>query len=139
MDTPTPVPSAPHAAIDTHLAGFPPDIAARLAQVRAAIRAEAPDAVETIAYGIPTFDLLGKHLVHFAGYMGHVGFYPTGSGMAAFAARLTGYPTSKGAVQFPHAGPLPLDLVAEIVRFRVGEVRQAAAGAKPKRPRRPPA
>ena len=59
--------------------------------MRALIRASAPRAIETMSYAMPTFDLNGKHLVHFAGYEKHVGFYPTGSGIAAFKEEIERY------------------------------------------------
>ncbi|NCC34429.1 MAG: hypothetical protein EOM24_20805 [Chloroflexia bacterium] len=100
----------------------------RLQALRAAIRAAAPEAEEAISYQMPTFRLHGN-LVHFAAFKGHIGFYPTPSGIAAFEERLARYKSSKGAVQFPLDEPLPLDLVAEMVRFRVAE-NIAAAEAK---------
>jgi uncharacterized protein YdhG (YjbR/CyaY superfamily) len=109
-------------SIDDYIAEFPPETRRALAEVRAAIRAEAPDAVETISYAIPTFDLKGRHIVHFAGYARHVGFYPTASGIAAFSAELAGYKSAKGSLQFPLDRPMPLDLVRRIVAFRVREV-----------------
>jgi uncharacterized protein YdhG (YjbR/CyaY superfamily) len=91
-----------------------------LQEVRALIRASAPDATETISYAIPTFDLHG-HLVHFAGYERHVGFYPTGSGVEAFKEDLKPYKSGKGSVQFPLGQPLPRDLIRRIVELRVEE------------------
>jgi len=88
--------------------------------LREAIRAEAPHAEEKIGYGIPTF-VLGENLVHFASFTHHIGFYPGPSGIAAFKEELAGYKGAKGSVQFPLEGPLPLDLVARITRFRVQE------------------
>jgi uncharacterized protein YdhG (YjbR/CyaY superfamily) len=119
---PAPKPEPPK-TIDAYLEVFPPDVRARLEVMRATIRAAAPEAVEKIAYGIPTFTLAGKNLVHFAGYAKHVGFYPAPSGLTAFAEPLSGYKGSKGAVQFPHTEALPLALVEAITRFRVGEIR----------------
>lgn len=52
-------------------------------QVRETIRASAPQAEETIKYGIPTFTLHGN-LVHFGAYKHHIGFYPAPSGIEAF-------------------------------------------------------
>ncbi len=106
--------------VDAYLEGFGPEVRARLEQVRATIRAAAPGATERIAYGMPTYKGR-KNLVHFAGYAKHVGFYPAPSGVTAFAAELTGYVTSKGAIQLPHDRPLPLDLVSRITAFRVRE------------------
>lgn len=106
--------------IDAYIAGFPPDIQERLQAIRTLIREAAPDAVERIAYGMPTFALHGN-LVHFAAFKNHIGFYPTPSGIEAFAAELAPYTRSKGAIQFPHEQPLPLELIDKIVRARVTE------------------
>ena len=116
-------------AIDAHIATFPPPVQERLTLVRQTIRAESPDAAEVISYGIPTFDLDGKHLVHFAGYAHHIGLYPGAQAMVVFADALAGFKTAKGSVQFPHDQPLPLTLVAEITRWRVAQV-VAKRGAK---------
>jgi len=107
-------------SIDLYIAEFPPETQAVLEELRALIRSSAPDATETISYAIPTFDLNG-HLVHFAGYARHVGFYPTGSGVEAFADELTPFKRGKGSVQFPLGQPLPADLIRRIVEFRVAE------------------
>ncbi len=109
-------------SVDQHIADAPPEARPMLEELRALIKAVAPEATERISYGIPTFDLAGKHLVHFAGYAKHVGFYPTGSGIEAFKEELAAYPTSKGTVQFPLDRPLPADLVRRIVEFRVREI-----------------
>jgi uncharacterized protein YdhG (YjbR/CyaY superfamily) len=108
-------------SIDEYIAEFPAEVRTVLEEMRALIRAEAPAAVETVSYAIPTFDLGGRHLVHFAGYGRHVGFYPTASGVAAFAIELAAYRHSTGSVQFPLDQPLPADLVRRIVAFRVDE------------------
>jgi len=108
--------------IDTHIAAFPPEVRERLLAIRALVHEVAPDATETIAYAIPTFDLNGKHLVHFAGFARHVGFYPTPRGFGGFEEELAGYKQGKGSVQFPHSQPLPLDLIRRMVEARVAEV-----------------
>ena len=107
--------------IDEYIAAFPRDVQAILEELRRTIRDEAPDAEETISYGIPTFDLNGRHLVHFAAYKNHVGFYPTSSGINAFRKELSNYEVSKGTVRFPIGEPIPFDLVKKIVRYRVKE------------------
>ena len=90
-------------------------------ELRALIKASAPDATETISYAIPTFDLNGRHLVHFAGYARHVGFYPVPSALEAFKEELKPYKSGKGSAQFPLGQPLPTDLIRQIVEFRVEE------------------
>jgi len=107
--------------IDEYIARFPKDVRDVLEELRRVIRESAPKAEETISYGIPTFDLNGRHLVHFAAYKNHVGFYPTPSAIEAFKKELSAFRTSKGTVQFPLDKPIPFDLVKKIVKFRVKE------------------
>jgi uncharacterized protein YdhG (YjbR/CyaY superfamily) len=115
------------ATIDEYIAEFPPELRTVLEQVRATIRAAAPEAVETISYAIPTFDVAGHHLVHFAGYAHHVGFYPvTTAAQDAFASELQPYKRGKGSVQFPLDEPLPLDLIRRMVEFRRRERAETA-------------
>lgn len=114
-------------SIDEYIAEFPPETQGVLEELRALIKAAAPDAIETISYAIPTFDLNGKHLVHFGAYPKHVGFYPTGGGIAAFTEELEPYRSGKGTAQFPLGRPLPTDLIRRIVEFRVDESTRRAA------------
>ncbi len=102
--------------IDAHIARWPKATQVLLRSLRALIRAAAPEAAETISYGIPTFDLYG-HLVHFAGYPHHLGFYPGPAAIAAFRRDLAAYPTSRGAVRFPLDRPLPRALITRMVGF----------------------
>lgn len=107
--------------IDSYIAGFPKEVQAILEQVRATIKKAAPEAEETISYGMPAFKLNGKPLVYYAGYKNHIGFYATPTGHAQFEKELSGYKQGKGSVQLPLDEPIPLDLIAEIVKFRVQE------------------
>lgn len=108
-------------SIDEYIAEFPSDTQKVLQELRALIKATAPDAIEKISYAIPTFDLNGRHLVHFAGYEKHVGFYPGASGVQAFKEEFKSYKSAKGSVQFPLGQPLPKELIRRIVEFRVEE------------------
>ncbi len=108
-------------SIDEYIAEFPPETQKVLEELRALIKASARDATETISYAIPTFDLNGRHLVHFAGYAGHVGLYPAPSGLEEFKEDLKPYKTGKGSVRFPLDQPLPEDLIRRIVEFRAEE------------------
>jgi uncharacterized protein YdhG (YjbR/CyaY superfamily) len=113
-------------SMDAYIAAAPADRRAVLEQLRAAIRAAAPEAQETISYNMPAFAQHGT-LVYFALQKHHIGFYPTGSGIAAFQEDLAAYAGTKGAVHFPLDQPVPVDLIQRIVRFRVEENRQKAA------------
>jgi uncharacterized protein YdhG (YjbR/CyaY superfamily) len=105
---------------DVYIAQFPDDIQGLLTKIRLTIKSVAPDAQEKISYQIPTFYLNGN-LVHFAAWQKHIGFYPGESGIAAFKQELAMYKNAKGSVQFPYNQPIPFDLIAKIVQFRVSE------------------
>jgi uncharacterized protein YdhG (YjbR/CyaY superfamily) len=93
----------------------------RLSQVRQIILKEAPDAVESISYGMPAYKTFGKPLVYVAGYAKHIGLYARPSGHVAFEEELASYKQGKGSVQFPHNQPLPEDLIRRIVAYRTQE------------------
>jgi uncharacterized protein YdhG (YjbR/CyaY superfamily) len=107
-------------SIDEYIATFPEEVQKILEELRATIKASAPDAEEKISYQMPTFALKGN-LVHFAAWNRHIGFYPTSSGTQAFTQELSIYESAKGSVKFPIDKPLPLELIGKIVKFRVTE------------------
>ena len=107
--------------IDEYIAGFPVDIQLILDQVRSTIKQAAPDAEESIGYGMPAYKTHGRPLVYFAAFKNHIGFYATPTGHAEFAKELSKYKQGKGSVQFPIDQPMPLELIAQVVAFRVIE------------------
>jgi uncharacterized protein YdhG (YjbR/CyaY superfamily) len=109
--------------IDEYIKTFPEDIQIILEKIRQTIRKAAPEAVEAISYGIPTFKVNGKYLVYFAAWKYHIGFYPIPSAANAFKRELSAYKQGKGSVQFPLDKPIPYDLIKKIVIFRVKEVK----------------
>lgn len=111
----------PPVTVDEYIAAFPADVQRILQAVRATIRAAAPQAEEAISYGMPTFRLKGN-LVHFGAHKTHIGFYPTPAAIEAFRERLAVYEGAKGSIRFLLDQPIPLDLIAEMTRFRVQQV-----------------
>jgi len=107
--------------VQNYISTFPKDVQELLEQVRIIIKNTAPDAEESISYGMPAYKLSGKPLVYFAGYKNHIGLYATPSGHEAFAEALSQYKKGNGSVQFPVNEPLPLDLIERIVAFRKNE------------------
>jgi uncharacterized protein YdhG (YjbR/CyaY superfamily) len=107
-------------SIDEYIATFPVEIQKILEELRATIKAAAPNAEEKISYQMPTFALKGN-LVHFAAWKNHIGFYPAPSGTQAFKHELSIYEGAKGSIKFPIDKPLPLALIRKIVKFRVAE------------------
>jgi uncharacterized protein YdhG (YjbR/CyaY superfamily) len=116
--------------VDEYIADFPEDIQSLLNQVRSTIKQAAPDAEESIGYGMPAYKTHGKPLVYFAAFKNHIGFYATPTGHAEFAEELSKYKQGKGSVQFPIDQPMPLKLIAQIVEFRVLENHKKAKAKK---------
>jgi uncharacterized protein YdhG (YjbR/CyaY superfamily) len=108
-------------SIDEYIASFPEETQKILEELRSAIRAAVPDAKEKISYQIPTFELNGRNLVHFAAWKKHIGIYPIPSGSETFEKELSQYADGKGTLRFPLDKPLPLKLIHEIVKFRVAD------------------
>lgn len=109
--------------IDEYIASSPAEVQERLLKMRKTINGAAPDAEEAIRYGMPTFRLNGKNLVHFAAFAHHIGFYPVPTGIETFREELSPYKQGKGSVQFPLGEAIP-ELVKKIVRFRAAENRE---------------
>ncbi len=120
-----------HPAVTAYIDGFPPPVRERLAKLRSAIAASAPEAEERLAYGIPTW-WQGENLIHIGGFKKHVGIYPGPEAIVAFADALGDYVSSKGAVQLPHDAPLSpaMALVKRLVRHRLAVVGAAGKAKK---------
>ncbi len=117
------------ATIDDYIATFPRPVRTRLDALRRAIRAAAPEAIEAISYRIPTFKQDGRALIYFAGYETHIGLYPVDASEAQLAADLAPYASGKATLRFPLDKPLPLDLVARVVRAKLGSAGKSRASA----------
>jgi len=109
--------------VEDYISGFPAETQVKLETLRQTIKNNAPDATEGISYGMPAYKLNKKPLVYFGGFQKHIGFYSTPSGHQEFKKELSAYKQGKGSVQFPLSRPLPVDLIAEIVKFRLSELK----------------
>ncbi len=105
--------------VDEYIKDFSEDVQKILSEIRRTILEIAPQAEESISYGMPAYKLKGKPLVYFAAFKNHIGFYATPSGHAAFEKELAKYKQGKGSVQFPIDKPMPLKLIAKIVEYRI--------------------
>jgi len=107
--------------VEAYISQFPEDVQDKLRKIRKLIKAIAPAAEESIAYGMPAYKTNKKPLVYFAAFKNHIGFYATPSGHREFMAALSRYKQGKGSVQFPFDQPIPYSLIERMVKFRVEE------------------
>lgn len=112
-------------SIDEYIAAQPESVRPLLQSIRETIRTAAPEATEKISWQMPTF-WQGKNLIHFAAFKKHIGLYPGGEATSEFAERLTGYKTSKGAIQLPLDKPIDYELIIDIVTWRVTQLTKGS-------------
>lgn len=112
-------------SVEEYFSWFPPDIQAKLQQIRETLRTALPEAKEVISYHMPAFKT-SEVLVYYAAAKSHLGYYPTNSGVEEFKKELAEYVTSKGAIQFPYDRELPLELIAQIAQFRAEQAKHRA-------------
>jgi uncharacterized protein YdhG (YjbR/CyaY superfamily) len=109
-------------SIEHYFNWFSGEIRERLELIREVLKNGIPEGKEVISYHMPAIKT-SEVLVYYAVAKSHIGFYPTNSGVTEFKKELEKYKTSKGAIQFPHNQPLPIDLIGEIAQFRFLQVQ----------------
>jgi uncharacterized protein YdhG (YjbR/CyaY superfamily) len=119
--------AAPTSVAD-YLAALPAERRAVVEELRRTINAAAPDATETIAYGMPALRSHGgQFLVSYAAYKKHYSLFPaSGAVLEALGAELTPYLAGKGTIRFPADRPVPAAIVTKIVKVRVAENKARA-------------
>lgn len=107
--------------VDAFIARLPDDTRMTLEKLRASIKAAAPDAIESISYGVPNYRL-GRQLVSFGAAKSHCSFYLQSTAiLESHTADLTGYDASGGTVRFAPGTPLPDALIRKLVAARIAE------------------
>src|SRR5262249_37494779 len=108
------------ATIDDYITAFPPNVRSILEKIRSTVRKAAPQADEKISYKMPALALDGD-LIYFAAFKNHIGIYPPVRGDEKLRKELAPYRGEKGNLKFPLDEPMPYELIARVVRFRVQE------------------
>ena len=111
------------ATVEAYLASLPPDRRAGVETLRRAARSGAPEATETIAYGMPALRSHGRQfLVSYAAFKAHYSLFPASEAVVqACGDELTPFLSGKGTIRFPADRPIPAALVAKIVAVRFAE------------------
>ncbi len=109
--------------IHDYIKSVPADLLPKVKEMYLLVKKLIPKGGECINYGMPTIQINGKNVIHFAAMRGHLGFYPAPSGVRAFENELSahGISFSKGCIRFSYAKPLPVSLITKIIKFRLQE------------------
>ena len=109
--------------VDEYIAALPEQRRAPMEQLRSTVNAAAPEATETIAYGMPALRSHGgQFLVSYAAYKRHYSLFPSTDAVEkGLGSELTPYLAGKGTIRFPADKPLPLPLITSVVTIRLGE------------------
>src|SRR6266571_4833370 len=110
--------------VDAYIAAAPKGAQQKLRQVRKAIRDVAPDAVESISYGMPFYSYQGKQgvkrrLCYFGLLKVNIGLYLRPPVIKEHMDELVEYASTKSALQFSLDRPMPVHLIKRMVRAQM--------------------
>jgi uncharacterized protein YdhG (YjbR/CyaY superfamily) len=74
-----------------------------------------PNCEFSLSYQIPTYKIETKLLIHFHVYKHHIGLYPGPETILKHHQELSGYRSSKGAIQIPRNQAFPYDLLRKLI------------------------
>lgn len=117
--------TAKPASVEAYLASLEPNRRSILASLRKLVRRSAPQAAETMRYGMPTYELNG-HVAAFASQKHYVSLYLDTDLVAAHQQDFGHLNCGKSCIRFTRLEQLPLDVVETIL---AETVQKRLAGA----------
>ncbi len=90
--------------------------------LRSIVQSTAPDAVESISYGLPAYKFNSKPLIYFGAFRSHYSIFPTSGPIASLKDELKDFATAKGTIQFTSENPISDNLVKKIIRARLESI-----------------
>ncbi|MGD2178787.1 MAG: DUF1801 domain-containing protein [Anaerolineae bacterium] len=99
-----------------YLGALTPERRQALEALRALVYQVAPDAVETMRYGMPAYDVAGKVLCQFASQKRYVSLYLDPKIVDKHRGELEGLSLGKGCVRFRKLDKLPLETIGRMLR-----------------------
>ncbi len=115
--------------VDEYIAETPKEVRGTLAELRRVIKKAAPEAHESISYGMPFYEYGGSgfsgRLIYFAASKKHIAVYipPTRAGESM--NKLKKYQTTKSSFHFSLDKPFPFELIGKTVREIVEKVNKS--------------
>ncbi len=101
--------------VDEFIMAAPKGARKKLAQVRSAIRAAAPQAEEGFSYRMPYYSYKGR-LAWFGLFRSHVGLFVRPPVLEEHRVELVGYSKTKSSLHLPLDREIPVGLVKMLIR-----------------------
>lgn len=111
-------------SVDDYISVAPEEVRPKLRQLRAAIREAAPDAVESISYGMPFYSFKGEsgfnaRLCYFGLIKDSVAFYMRPHVFEENSEEVVEFKSTKSALHLPLHRPIPVSLIKKLVRTEI--------------------
>jgi uncharacterized protein YdhG (YjbR/CyaY superfamily) len=108
----------PAATVDEYIEAAPESARDQLREMRRIILSAAPEVQERIAYGMPSYELNGRRIVHFAAAKTHLGVYGLVHVDAEIPGELAAYVDHRSTLRFKLNEPLPAAALAKAVESK---------------------
>ena len=108
--------------VEEYLERLSPEFREELERIRSLVLELAPEAEETMSYGMPTLKYRGRALVYFTASKKHLSFYPSSWAIEELAGELAAYKRTEHSIQFTPETALPTDLIERLVRIHLREI-----------------
>lgn len=102
--------------VDDYIAAQPAAHQDALQEVRRRVLRAAPDAMESVRYGMPAYRLPNGRPVYFAGWAKHLSLHDIPNFSEPLESEVAPMRSGKDTVKFPYRDGVPFDLVERIVR-----------------------
>jgi len=111
------------ATITEYIQAAPREAHPHLRRLYAILKSVAPEAEETIKWGVPFF-VEPRFLFSFCAFKAHCAFAPTAETLERFRKELKTHKTTRNYLQIPFDKPMPEALIRKIAEYRLRSVRE---------------
>lgn len=108
--------------VQEYLEALPTEARSRLDALRQLALAQAPGASEGLTWGQPAYSWRGVILFTISGHRDHANIVFTPTTLQAHLGDLGGHTTGQGSIQLPYDLPIPTELLARMIEYRIREL-----------------
>jgi uncharacterized protein YdhG (YjbR/CyaY superfamily) len=107
-------------SVDDYITSFPVEVQEVLRLVQKTIQEAVPEAEEVISYQMPAFRLDGVWIFYYSAYAKHYSLScpPPFTVFERYKDELAEFEVSTSSIKFPFGKPVPVNLIAEMAKFR---------------------